>query len=125
MENPYAGCTVLVADDDEDIRFLIGSDLRNAGAIVVEAASGTAAMEFLDTNPQIDVLITDMQMPNGDGLTLLRWVKLHLPHVRTIVLTGNVLFEQAEDLGADHVFIKPCRTGVLRNAVRNLCRKTA
>ena len=60
--------TVLVADDDQDIRDGIEIYLKNEGYVVLKAADGKEALELLEVN-EVHLLILDIMMPNMDGIT--------------------------------------------------------
>ncbi len=73
MEESYSwpmGETVLVVDDDHDIRRSYADVLRTAGYRVVEAADGASALAYLKS-PEVGVLLLDVFMPGLDGLSLL------------------------------------------------------
>jgi DNA-binding NtrC family response regulator len=100
---------VLIADDDEEVRALLGEHLHGAGFQVFEAANGiTALRELNDHRP--DVLILDLMMPRLGGLAALRLMAPAHPHVRVIVITGcddPELAATAKSLGAQAVLVKP------------------
>ncbi|MDX5366033.1 MAG: response regulator [Alphaproteobacteria bacterium] len=106
-------CTVLVADDDVGVRFIVCEFLKAAGLEVVEARNGAAAVEMLkDWTP--DLLVTDIFMPDGDGIELVRYVRKNLPFLPVIAMSGgSVLLPEfnslrsAEMLGATVTLAKP------------------
>src|SRR5258705_6484313 len=71
---PFRNLRYLIVDDDADQRYLVVRTLNKMGmANVVEASSGRAALEVLGKGGEpIDVLITDLQMPDVDGMELIR-----------------------------------------------------
>jgi CheY-like chemotaxis protein len=109
-----ASTSVLVADDDRELRHLIGAFLRGAGLSVVEVADGRALVELVDRLredlPRALVVVTDVEMPEMDGLRALRRIRRTLPDVRVIVITGMAdegIRRDARRLGAAAVFEKP------------------
>lgn len=70
--------TVLVVDDEFDIRYVTRLLLEGAGYGVVEASDGRAALDLLDTEP-VDLVLTDVDMPGMDGLTLLARLRTAAP----------------------------------------------
>ena len=72
MKNPGK---ILVVDDSEEIRFLVAALLHSIGHQTVEAADGCQALEVLEADPQIRVVITDYNMPRMDGLELTRRIR--------------------------------------------------
>ncbi|MCP4522002.1 MAG: response regulator [Cytophagales bacterium] len=63
--------TILIADDSESIREVVKATLENAGYGVIVAVDGADALEKLD-GTKIDLVITDLNMPNKDGIQLIR-----------------------------------------------------
>jgi CheY-like chemotaxis protein len=109
-----ASTSVFVADDDGELRHLIGAFLRGAGLSVVEVADGRALVELVDRLrehlPRAVVVVTDVEMPEMDGLHALRRIRRTLPDVRVIVITGMAdegIRRDARELGAAAVFEKP------------------
>lgn len=106
-------CTVLVADDDVGVRFVVCEFLKAAGLEVVEAKSGAAAVEMLkEWLP--DLLVTDIFTPDGDGIELVTYVRKNLPFLPVIAMSGgSVLLPEfnslrsAEMLGATVTLAKP------------------
>ena len=86
---------VLIAEDDPDVRHLLLTALaRHADRIeVLEVADGAQAIEILSATP-ICLLITDLQMPRVDGLTLLSHVHNHYPDLPCIVMTAYAADER-------------------------------
>jgi signal transduction histidine kinase len=100
---------VLVADDAEAIRDMVGSFLANLGYRTDLAADGQAAIDLFKAHPY-DVIICDLQMPRVDGLGVLAQVKAINPDVQVIILTGHATLETAIEalrLGAYEYQFKP------------------
>ncbi|HTP07958.1 MAG TPA: hybrid sensor histidine kinase/response regulator [Anaerolineae bacterium] len=100
---------VLVADDSEAIREMLGSFLANLGYHTDLAGDGQAAIHLFNAHPY-DVIICDLQMPRLDGLEVLAQVKAIDPEVQVIILTGHATMEtaiQALRLGAYEYQFKP------------------
>jgi CheY-like chemotaxis protein len=109
-----AECTnVLVADDDRELRGLIGDFLRSAGLTVGEVADGRALLARVDELRERCVpvvVVTDVEMPELDGLRALRCIRRAAPDARVIVITGMAdeqVRSDARRLGAAAVFEKP------------------
>lgn len=85
--------------------------------------SGQDALDLLSAQP-IDVIVTDMRMPQMDGATLLHRVHDQYPHVVRIVLSGHAELETAlRAVPVAHQFLtKPCDAGVLENVVERACQ---
>jgi DNA-binding NtrC family response regulator len=92
--------TVLVVDDDSRFRDLIASILCPAGYHVDEAEDGMGAMIHAHKD-QIDLLITDLVMPNAEGLETLRYFSKHFPAMPVVAVSGSRSYlEPAKALGA-------------------------
>lgn len=121
----YRKVRVLVADDDEQIRLMVAEALRHAGLDVTLAASGNEAIRLLSAE-QPDLVITDMCMPDGDGLTLLKAIATHRRKIAPVVMTGAATvqgqnaFVAAEAAGAILVFAKPFDLGTFVREIRKL-----
>jgi DNA-binding NtrC family response regulator len=116
---------ILIVDDALDIRQLLGTILRT-GHEVTEADSG-AALKQAFAEPQPDVVLLDIKLPDADGLDLLPQIKKQWPDTEVIVLTGNATFEAAVEAtkrGAYHFLNKPFDTqGLLVTVDRALEHK--
>jgi DNA-binding NtrC family response regulator len=112
---------VLVADDDEVFLEILAEAVEEAGAVVELAGDGVAALEKLSAG-DFDILISDLNMPRMDGLTLLRQVRALYPHVLSILITGFGSLEsaiQALRLGAYDYIQKPFMVEQVAVTVRN------
>jgi len=117
--------TALVVEDSAIMRGIIVSSLSNLPQVRwVEAANG---FEALRTLPQekFDIILTDINMPDINGLELLSFLKNH-PHYRTIPVV-IISTEKSEtdrkrgiELGADDYLTKPFEPGELENIIRRL-----
>jgi PAS domain S-box-containing protein len=91
--------TILLVDDDPDVRAVAAAMLIDAGHIVIEAGSGGAALECLHRNkPAIDMMIADIAMPGMSGIELARAALLNRPDLPILFVTGfadTVGFDEA------------------------------
>lgn len=116
--------TLLVVDDDSDLREAMSFDFKRHGFKVLDAGSGKEALEVIKKQP-VDVVLSDVRMPDGDGVDLLKWVKERdsaVPAVLFVTGFADIKLEEAYNLGAEMVFAKPfdrqsVREAVLRAAV--------
>jgi two-component system NtrC family response regulator len=100
---------ILVVEDDASQREMLADFLRDQGATVRDAATGNDALRFLDTD-SIDVVITDLRMPNMDGFELLRRIRQINPEIRVILATAYGTVEGAVSClknGAADYLLKP------------------
>jgi two-component system nitrogen regulation response regulator GlnG len=111
--------TILVCDDDAAIRTVVGQALRRAGHHVVTADSLTRLDQLLATSTP-DVLISDVVLPDGDGIERMREVTSRFPALPIIILSArNTLTTavRAADVGAYEYLPKPFDLDVLTRAV--------
>ena len=116
---------ILVVDDEADLRGMLATLLRGDYE-VNEAASGAALREAF-AQPQPDIMLLDIILPDANGLELLPEIKKQWPDTEVIVLTGNATFEAAVTAtkrGAYHFLNKPFDTqGLLVTVSRALEHK--
>jgi len=99
---------ILIVDDEPSARLTLGLLLRNRGHLVREADGVTAAARALGADA-FDVIITDLRMPDGLGLDVLREAKVRCPDANVILLTAHPGWESAKEamrLGAFDYFEK-------------------
>ena len=101
--------TILIIDDEESIRHLLREVLEKAGHKVLEAANGREGLEQFRAKP-MDLVITDLEMPEMNGVELLRALAARDYAGRTIILSGHQndpLLADAWALGPQEVLDKP------------------
>jgi two-component system, OmpR family, KDP operon response regulator KdpE len=116
---------VLVADDDGEVRRAVTLSLGEAGARVFEAVNGREGL-FLFHSRHPDVVLTDLEMPGGDGFHLIRGIR-QVSSVPVVVLSVHGREESkvaALDLGADDYVTKPFSGMELHARVRAALRRS-
>lgn len=78
---------ILIADDDSSLRTFISAALSNEGFDVIEADDGEAAWNIIQ-NQNFDLLLTDIVMPNMDGVELSTKAIIHDPNMKIMFMTG-------------------------------------
>jgi len=117
---------VLVVDDDSLVRSTIRASLQRAGHVVAEAKDGLEAIKLLENPGTIDLVVSDIIMPEVDGIGLLLKLRKQHPALRVILVSGgsraqNIDFlRMAETLGADRVLAKPFTPEQLQNLVQTV-----
>lgn len=106
--------TILIADDSPSVRKFITLALKIMGYRVITAVDGMDALEKLPTE-KIDLLITDLNMPNIDGLKLIRTIRqdeiyCDLPIIILSSLSKDEDINQGLEAGANSYLIKPFNT---------------
>jgi DNA-binding response OmpR family regulator len=79
--------TILLAEDELDLRTMVARTLRSQGHEVLEARHGAEAMEMA-ASKQVDLLVTDLMMPFLDGASLARMVRTKYPRAQVLFMTG-------------------------------------
>jgi DNA-binding NtrC family response regulator len=118
---------VLVVDDDAVVRASVHKVLGRAGLETTEAASGVEALSLLAAGG-FDLVISDIRMPNMDGVQLLREMKARNPAQPAIVMTAYAEVPLAVDAmlaGAADYLRKPFTSEELRSAVRLALERAA
>ena len=102
---------VLVVEDDRMNSAMISAVLEERGYTVVVADDGDAGLRTLEKEGDIDVVITDIFMPNREGIGFIRAAKSRCPAMKIAAMTGAVNYESifvtAQDFGADLTIKKP------------------
>lgn len=115
-------CTVLIVDDEPQVRSLIRAVLSKSGFLTVEANDCISALSTIqDSGDAIDVIICDYSVPGRDGATFTVFVRSLFPAV-PIILTSNGEVE-CSSLSIDAHLPKPFVPAELRDTVRRLCRR--
>jgi two-component system, NtrC family, response regulator PilR len=117
--------SVLVIDDEPSMTELLGIMLRKEGYQVTTAGSRAAAARALAQSP-VDMVITDVKLPDGDGIEILRHVKAASANTVVIVMTAFGSTEMAVTalkLGAHDYLVKPFDVEELKIVVRNALDK--
>lgn len=120
---------VLVVDDEAAIRKLVRQVLEQSGHHVDDFENGRLGIEALHA-VRYDLVITDLVMPEMEGIELISIIKRRWPHVPVIAMSGGGRVDDGDgleialELGAAVVLAKPFALDELRQAVKAACRKT-
>ncbi|PXV69113.1 two component regulator with propeller domain [Dysgonomonas alginatilytica] len=117
---------ILIVEDNDDLRNLIAESLFPYYE-VVQAANGLIAFNMLE-NMEIDLVVSDIMMPQMDGITLCRKVKedMNISHIPFVLLTAKTGLEskiEGADSGADTYFEKPVDFNLLRLTIQNILKR--
>jgi CheY-like chemotaxis protein len=114
--------TILLVDDDESFRPMLHATLERCGYDVVAATNGNEALA-LYRQREVDLVITDLIMPDKEGLETIAELRREAPGVRIIAMSGggrntpNAYLHVAKQFGAAQVLPKPFSTQELLDAI--------
>ncbi len=121
---PVAGETVLLVEDNTQVRNVTALRLKNLGYQVIEAENAPAAIEILRSGKVLDLVFSDVVMPGGmSGFGLARWIREHQPAVRVLLTSGFAedVARSGEEAALDlEVLRKPYSGTELARAVRRV-----
>lgn len=114
---------ILLIDDDELLRAAIGDLLESNGYIVATAGAGDAGLEMFRT-ARPDLVITDLTMPEPNGIEIVRTLSKEEPRPRIVVISGGgerldslSNLRRAQSFGADRILEKPFRAKALLETI--------
>jgi len=117
---------LLLVEDDEQVRSMLGETLTQEGHVVIEASNGKEAVVAYRNDPP-DVVITDIIMPEQDGVETIHILRREFPAAKIIAISGGspnirgeYLLGTAGALGAVKTFNKPVDIAALLLAVKEV-----
>jgi CheY-like chemotaxis protein len=116
---------ILIMDDNAAVRLALHKLLESLGHDITEASNAAEGAKFY-TSQCPDLVITDLLMPERDGIEALLELRAKYPLVKTIVISGEApeFLPIAEDLGAHCTIAKPFKNQDVINAVNRLLEQT-
>jgi len=118
---------VLIIDDEEQFRSMLRQVLELSGYVVAEAGDGQQGLAILHQE-SADLVITDIIMPNKEGIETIFELKRDFPAVKIIAISGGSrqggyqYLDQARHAGADHTLVKPFDGDELLQAIEALTK---
>lgn len=115
-------CSILVVDDEDELREIVRRVLADAGHRVMTAEDGNSASRLI-SNEVFDLVITDVIMPERDGMQVITELRRKHPRVRVIAMSGGghvpraQYLKMARGLGAHAVLEKPFTASELTQAI--------
>ncbi len=116
---------ILIIDDDTQIREMLRQMLENEGYSVLDAANGKEAIKLQHETP-CQLIITDLIMPEKEGIETIRELKRDFPEVSIIAMSGGgvvgpeAYLKIAKSLGAKKTFVKPIERAELLRGIRDV-----
>jgi DNA-binding response OmpR family regulator len=120
--------TILIIDDDKSILILIKKRLINEGFNVLTASNGEEGMNLFNDN-QVDLVITDIIMPDKDGFVTIVELKKICPDIKIIAMSGGgrglpeYYLDTAKSFGAQYILEKPFEISDVLEAVHELLKE--
>lgn len=122
---------VLVVEDSAAVRLAVTEVIEQAGHAVSSAENGRVAIELL-RGESFDLIVTDVLMPEADGLEVIKEARARHPNTRVLAMSGGApnlpagyALKMAEMFAADAVLFKPFLNEELKKAVARLLAETA
>jgi CheY-like chemotaxis protein len=106
--------TILIVDDEPEVRMVVAEFLEDFGYRVLQAGGGTQALGRLQDNPSVQLLITDIRMPEMSGIELADLATKQNPRLKVILISGYFVAQQVHR----RFLRKPFRMKELEVAVR-------
>jgi DNA-binding response OmpR family regulator len=110
---------ILLIDDDDSVRTMLRLTLDHFGHTVIEARNGKEGLELFQ-HANADLVITDIVMPEKEGLEVLMELRKKHPPVKIIAISGGDYLHMAKLMGAAKVLAKPFSTNILIAAIDEL-----
>ncbi|CAK8719321.1 Response regulatory domain-containing protein [Candidatus Electronema halotolerans] len=120
---------ILIIDDDEQILPMLAHAVELAGYAAVTALDGREGQRLLEKQP-FDLVITDLIMPEREGMETITYIKKNFPAIKIIAISGGgrigpeTYLPAALELGADDAFAKPFPVEELLTSIRKLLKET-
>ena len=117
--------TILLIDDDEQYRKMLAQRLEGAGYTVFQAQNGSHGLELF-RQQAVDVVITDLIMPEREGLETITVMRREVPDVKIIAISGGGRIVNTDTLpvalrfGARYAFAKPFEWSEMKSAIESL-----
>ncbi len=113
---------ILIVEDEDNTRQALAKLLAREGFVVDAVANGRDALNFLRQQP-VNLIVTDLKMPQMDGITFLRELKKHFPKSNVIMITaygGVESYLEAMNLGAFEYINKPVQIDELKMVMKKI-----
>jgi signal transduction histidine kinase/ActR/RegA family two-component response regulator len=112
------GALILLVDDDNAVREVTAAMLRELGYAIIEAGSGGAALDLLEREPNIDLVLVDFAMPGMSGAEVARQTRARRPGLPILFVTGFADRSALAGVGEAHIIGKPFVVDELADKVR-------
>ena len=116
----WAGKTILIVEDNETSNIYFEAALRKTKASMIWAKNGLDAVDLVKANPNINLVLMDINMPKMDGIEATRIIKTLYPQIIVVVQTAFLLSGEermCQDAGCDEFITKPIRLKYLLDTI--------
>lgn len=116
MMNKFKGIRVLIAEDDANSLFYLKTVLQNSGLICLEALNGREAVNTFLKNPDLDLILMDLKMPELSGFEAIKEIRKVNPKIPILVQTAHVFNDEkvlCSAMGCDNFISKPIDVNIL------------
>jgi len=123
----WAGKTILIVEDNETSNIYFEAALRKTKASLIWAKNGLDAVDLVKANPNIDLILMDINMPKMDGIEATRIIKTLYPQIIVVVQTAFLLSGEermCQDAGCDEFITKPIRLKYLLDTINRYLDST-
>ncbi len=126
IQKPTKPFSILVVDDEPDVRELVKDILEGGGYEVLTASNGREAVRCL-SQCMVDLLITDLVMPDQEGIETISLLRRERPGLKILAMSGSMgsYLSVAKKLGAHDALQKPFGLEVLLNKVERLLAESS
>lgn len=125
LKHNFAGTSILIVEDNMINREILKEQLEVCSVHIEEAEDGAKALELIKTR-YYDVVLSDIAMPNLDGISLVKTVRQFDPQLTMIAISGNTLHNETSDYydaGFDYVMSKPYSTEKLYDIIHKVRKR--
>ncbi len=115
--------TILVVDDEKNMLSVLSILFESKGYTVLSADNGAAGLDLFDKHPEIDLIISDMKMPEMDGIAFMQEIRLRSQEVPFILISAHGTIDRAVEamkLGATDFITKPFNTELILHTVNKV-----
>lgn len=114
---------ILIVDDEDNVRLLIKEELEDSGYDVETIETAKKALDFIKTNDDIDLICTDIEMPDINGLELAGEIRKKYPEKKIILLTAYSHYKsEMASWAADAYVVKSMDLTELKDTIQNLLK---
>jgi CheY-like chemotaxis protein len=111
---------ILVCDDDGDVRALVGTYLRDSGYTVWEANNPTLALQILERERPIDLLLVDYAMPEMTGPAVIDQARTRQPELKALLITGYAEALRTGSISGIPLLAKPFKVAELNRRIAEI-----